>query len=235
MVGIEADLEVRLQGGQPQGILMRHGGPFTGYRDVLLRVEKIDGVKAVTPFIYAQVMLRSKNGASGAVLRGIDPATAGHVIKTLNHASLPDPPPPGSTAANARRIPGIVLGRELAKNLGVIQGDRIYLISPRGMLSPIGHVPSMKQFAVTGFFESGMYEYDQTFAYINLKDAQKILRLPDAVSGLDIRVTDIYQAKKIAEKIAARLGFPYWTRDWMQIRYIKSLKTCTRKVSTTTF
>ena len=98
MVGFEADLKARILGGQPQVILMRHGGPFTGYRDVLQQVEKIDGVKAVTPFIYAQVMLRSKNGASGAVLRGIDPATAGHVIKTLNHASLPDPPPPGSTA-----------------------------------------------------------------------------------------------------------------------------------------
>jgi lipoprotein-releasing system permease protein len=226
MAGFEADLKARILGGQPQVVLMRHGGPFTGYRAVLKEVEKVKGVKAVTPFIYAQIMLRSKNGASGAVLRGIDPATAGQVIKTLDHADLPDPPPPGSAAANVRRIPGIVLGRELAKNLGVLQGDRIYLISPRGMLSPIGHMPAMKQFAVTGFFESGMYEYDQTFAYINLKDAQKIMRMPDAVSGLDIRVSDIYQARSIAQQIIAKLGFPYWARDWMQMNrnLFKALK-----------
>jgi lipoprotein-releasing system permease protein len=118
------------------------------------------------------------------------------------------------------------LGRELARNLGVIEGDVIYLISLRGTLSPIGHLPAMKQFMVTGFFESGMYEYDQTFAYINIKDAQKIMRTGDAVTGLDIRVTDIYDARKVAQRIVAKLGFPYWAQDWMQMNrnLFKALK-----------
>jgi lipoprotein-releasing system permease protein len=87
-------------------------------------------------------------------------------------------------------------------------------------------VPAMKQFKVTGFFESGMYEYDQTFAYIHLKDAQKVMRIGNAVSGIDIRVTDLYKAREIAEKIVAKLGFPFWARDWMQMNrnLFKALK-----------
>jgi lipoprotein-releasing system permease protein len=147
-------------------------------------------------------------------------------MKTLQKVNLPDPTPATSSANSAPNIPSIVLGRELARNLGVIEGDVIYLISLRGNLSPIGHLPAMKQFMVTGFFESGMYEYDQTFAYINIKDAQKIMRMGDAVSGLDIRVTDIYDARNVAQRIVAKLGLPYWAQDWMQMNrnLFKALK-----------
>jgi lipoprotein-releasing system permease protein len=226
MTGFEADLKSRILGGQSQVMLMRHGGAFTGYTEVQKKVERIQGVTAATPFIYTQVMLRTKHGASGAVLRGIDPESAGRVMTTLQRVHLPGPTPPKSSADAVRSIPGIVLGRELARNLGVIEGDAIYLISLRGTLSPIGHIPSMKQFKVTGYFESGMYEYDQTFAYINLKDAQKIMGMGDSVTGLDIRVADIYDARNVAQRIMAKLGSPYWARDWMQLNrnLFKALK-----------
>jgi len=226
MTGFEADLKSRILGGQPQVMIMRHGGAFKNYRQILQEVEKTPGVEAATPFIYAQIMLRSKNGASGAVLRGIDPDSAGRVMKTLQHLNLPSSVEENSSPGSSPDIPGIVLGRELAKNLGVIEGDVIYLISPRGMISPIGHVPAMKQFKVSGFFESGMYEYDQTFAYINIKDAQKIMRIGDSVTGLDVRVADIYHARAVAQRITDKLGFPYWARDWMQMNrnLFKALK-----------
>jgi lipoprotein-releasing system permease protein len=228
MTGFEADLKTRILGGQPQVMILRHGGEgaFTQYREILQEVEKTPGVEAATPFIYAQIMLRSKNGASGAVLRGIDPESAGRVMKTLQGVYLPSSTEAKSSQSSPPNIPGIVLGRELANNLAVAEGDVIYLISPRGMISPIGHVPTMRQFKVTGFFESGMYDYDQTFAYINIRDAQKILRLGDSVTGLDIRVTDIYDARNIAKKIAHKLGFPYYARDWMQMNrnLFKALK-----------
>ncbi len=223
MTGFEADLKTRILGGQPQVMIMRHGGAFTQYRKILQEVEKTPGVEAATPFIYAQIMLKSKNGAAGAVLRGIDPESAGRVMKTLQDLNLPSSTEAKSSQSSS---PGIVLGRELAKNLAVVEGDAIYVISPRGMISPIGHVPTMRQFKVTGFFESGMYEYDQTFAYINIRDAQKIMRLGDSVTGLDIRVTDLYDARNIAQKITGKLGFPYWARDWMQMNrnLFKALK-----------
>jgi len=228
MTGFEADLKTRILGGQPQVMIMRHGGAgsFTKYREILEEVEKTPGVEAATPFIYAQIMLKSKNAASGAVLRGIDPESAGRVMETLQNIILPSSTAAKSTQSSKPDIPGIVLGRELAKNLAVVEGDAIYLISPRGMISPIGHVPTMRQFKVTGFFESGMYEYDQTFAYINIRDAQKIMRLGDSVTGLDIRVTDLYDARNIAQKITGKIGFPYWARDWMQMNrnLFKALK-----------
>jgi lipoprotein-releasing system permease protein len=217
MAGFEADLKSRILGGQSHVIVQRHGGAFTEYRKVMQDVQKIDGVEAATPFIYTQGMLRSKSGISGAVIRGIDPETAGRVISTLKNATLPSNSNVSSPSAKQPIVPGIVLGRELARNLGVIESDVIYLISPRGMLAPIGHVPAMKQFKVTGFFESGMYDFDSSFAYINLKDAQKILKMGDAVSGIEVRVTEIYKAREIGATIAAQLRFPYWARDWIQM------------------
>ena len=217
MTGFDADLKARILGGQSQVMLMRHGGQFKDYRSVLTQVGKAKGVEAATPFIVTQAMLRSKSGAAGVVIRGIDPATAGQVMATLAQVSLPDLSSNESNQQSSLREPGIVLGKELARNLGVIEGDRIYLISAHGMLSPIGHLPAMKQFKVTGFFQSGMYEYDQTFAFIHIYDAQKMLRMGDSVTGIDIRVNDIYAARAIADSIISELGFPYWARDWMQM------------------
>ena len=213
MAGFEADLKSRILGGQPQVIVKRHGGAFSDYHKILKEIEQSEGVEAATPFILSQVMLRSKGGASGAVLRGIDPKTAGRVMTTLQQVNLPDSAANGSSGDTGTAIPGIVLGRELARNLGDVEGDVIYLIS-------------MKQFRVTGFFESGMYDYDQTFAYINIKDAQKLMRMGKSVSGIDIRVTNIYDARKIAQQISSKLKFPYWAVDWMQMNrnLFKALK-----------
>jgi len=216
MSGFESDLKSRILGGQSHIVLMRHGGQFTDYRKILKDVEKIDGVKSATPVIYTQVMLRASSRVSGAVLRGIDPESAGRVIKTLDKISLHNPKT-GMGESPDNNVPGIVLGKELANNLGVGIGDTIYLISPRGMISPIGHLPAMKRFRVSGFFESGMYDYDGSFAYINIEQAQKILRMGNSVSGIEIRVGNMYKAREIAQKIVSSLGFPFWARDWMQM------------------
>ncbi len=212
MNGFDADLKARILGGQSHIVLMRHGSAFNQYHLVLEKIAGTPGVEAATPYIITQGMLRSKSGAVGAVVRGIDPQTAGQVMKTLEQVALTD-----VSAKLKTEVPGIVLGKELARNLGVIEGDMIHLMSPRGMLSPIGHIPAMKQFKVTGFFQSGMYEYDQTFAFIHLKDAQRMLRMANSVTGIDIRVDDIYQAREIADRLVSKLGFPYWARDWMQM------------------
>jgi lipoprotein-releasing system permease protein len=217
MNGFDADLKARILGGHSHIVLMRHGSAFNQYDLVLEKVVNTQGVEAATPYIITQGMLRSKSGAVGAVVRGIDPQTAGQVMKTLEQVALTDVTAKSNSEKSTPEVPGIVLGKELAHNLGVIEGDMIHLMSPRGMLSPIGHIPAMKQFKVTGFFQSGMYEYDQTFAFIHLKDAQRMLRMANSVTGIDIRVTDIYRAREIADRLISKLGFPYWARDWMQM------------------
>ncbi len=215
MAGFESDLKSRILGVESHLVVMRHGGGFSDYRNVLDLIESTKGVDAATPFIYTQTMLRSATGVSGAVVRGVDPKTVKNVVKVFNDVS-----PPGavdeSSPANDRE-PSIVLGKELARTLGVYKGESIYLISPTGILSPVGHVPAMKRFRVSGLFESGMYEYDGSLAYVNIGDAQKLLRMGESVSGIEVRVNDIYKAGEIGEKIVAKLGFPYWARDWMQM------------------
>ena len=217
MTGFEYDLKSRILGVESHIVIMRHNGPFSDYRNILEHVENTDGVEAATPFINSQVILRSSLSLSGAVLRGIDPDSADRVIKNLDKVSLKNLKETDQRKSTSIAMPAIILGKELAKNLGVMQGDPVYLISPRGMISPIGHIPTMKRFKVAGLFESGMYEYDRSLAYMHIKDAQKILRMGDSVNGIEVRVNDIYNARNIAGRIVKELGFQYWARDWMQM------------------
>jgi lipoprotein-releasing system permease protein len=217
MAGFESDLKSRILGVESHLVLTTHGGQFSDYRKVISKLERNKDIESATPFIYSQVMLRSASGVSGALLRGIAPESAGRVIKNFEGVSLKERFEIKKGKAGEPAIPGIILGEELAKNIGVMKGDTIYLISPRGMLSPIGHIPDMKRFKVTDFFKSGMYEYDSSLAYIDLADAQQLQKMGDTVTGIEIRVKDIYKAKEIGERIIDDLGFPYWIRDWMQM------------------
>jgi len=217
MSGFESDLKTRILGGQAHVILLHHGGTFTEYEAVLQRVTATPGVEAATPFIYTQIMLRSAAGVSGAVLRGVAPETVGQVIPSLKDVPFEAGEKPSKEEGASVVLPGIVLGKELAKSLGVQKGDTVQLISPKGMLSPMGHLPAMRRFRVSGFFESGMYEYDGTFAYIRMDEAQKLLRMPGAVTGIEVRVKDIYGARAVADRLVEQMGFPFWARDWMQM------------------
>jgi len=217
MSGFESDLKSRILGGQAHVVVLRHNGTFTDYETILRRVMETPGVAAATPFIYTQIMLRSADGISGAVLRGVAPETAGTVIPSLAGISFEEGKGENRNSEAGGDVSGIVLGKELAKSLGVLKGDPVYLISPKGMLSPMGHLPAMRRFRVVGFFESGMYEYDGTFAFIRLDEAQRLLRMPGAVTGIEVRVTDLYEARTVADRIVDQLGFPFWARDWMQM------------------
>jgi lipoprotein-releasing system permease protein len=217
MTGFEHDLKSRILGVESHIVIMRHNGPFSDYRNILEHVENTDGVEAATPFINSQVILRSSLSLSGAVLRGIDPDSADRVIKNLDKVSLKNLKETDQRKSTSIAMPSIILGKELAKNLGVMLGDPVHLISPMGMISPIGLIPTMKRFKVAGLFESGMYEYDKSLAYMHIKDAQKILRMGDSVNGIEVRVNDIYNAGNIAGRIVKELGFQYWARDWMQM------------------
>jgi lipoprotein-releasing system permease protein len=219
MTGFESDLKQRILGVESHIVLMRHDGSLTGYNQISKQIDKLHGVEAATPFIYSQIMLRSPTGVSGAVLRGIDPKSAGSVIKILKNSVLHRLERVQGQENSKTVVPGIILGKELARNLGVLKGDAVYLISSRGMISPIGYLPAMKRFEVVGLFESGMYEYDGSLAYINLKDAQKILNMKGSVTGIEVRVDDIYNARNIAKKIVSEFGFPYWARDWMRMNH----------------
>ncbi|MEK6677889.1 MAG: lipoprotein-releasing ABC transporter permease subunit [Nitrospirota bacterium] len=211
MTGFEEDLRNKILGTNSHIVIIDRGeGAIKDYKNIISKIEKVEHVISATPFIYNQVMLTTESGVSGVVLRGIDPSEEGKVTdikKNIKDGSL--------EALNEKQ--GIIIGKELAKRLLAFVGNKITVVSPLGVIGPMGTIPKMKSFEVVGIFESGMYEYDSTLAYISIKDAQQFFNMGEAVSGIEVRLDDIYIAGGISEKIQSILGFPYWARDWGQM------------------
>jgi lipoprotein-releasing system permease protein len=217
MSGAESDFRQRILGFQSHISVLRHGGQFSDYDFVSGQISDQPGVIEVSPYISGQVLLRSAYGVSGASVRGIRPDVSVKVIEGYDRTRLESVFAPPADEPDAPALPGMILGHDLAMNLGVSEGDVLYLISPKGMISPMGQVPSMRKFRVAGLFKSGMYEYDAFFAYMTIGDAQHALRMNDTVTGVDVWVNDMYRASAIKQTILSAIGTAYWAQDWMQI------------------
>ena len=220
MNGFKEDLREKILGVTSHVVISRFDGNISQYMEVKEKVEEVSGVNAATPFIYTQVMISSRKAISGAVLRGIEPKTASKVInlpKNLRSGSL-DELQAEKKPEGMRSTPGIILGNELARNIGVARGEPVTVISPLGRLTPLGRVPRSQTFRVAGIFDSGMYEYDSTIAYVSLWAAQRFLGIGERVTGIEVRVDEIYEADRVARAIGKALdGYPYWSRDWMRM------------------
>jgi lipoprotein-releasing system permease protein len=198
---------------------------LTDYEQVVERVRRAPHVTAVTPFVYSQVMLSSRTNAMGVVMRGIDPAREQLVTdlgKNIREGGLERLSEEVARAAHGEeevpaRPPGIVLGRELAKNLNTFLGDEMTVVSPMGTITPAGMMPKYRRFEVVAIFDSGMFEYDTSLAFISLSTAQRFFNLGDAVTGLQVKVDDVDRAPQVAQALRRELGFPYWTRDWTEM------------------
>jgi lipoprotein-releasing system permease protein len=195
------------------------------YEHLVERVQQAPHVIAVTPFVYSQVMLSSRSNAMGVVIRGIDPTREQLVTdlaKNIREGGLERLSEEVARASNVEeevpsRLPGMVLGRELAKNLNTFLGDEITVISPMGTITPAGMMPKYRRFEVVALFDSGMFEYDTSLAFISLPTAQRFFNLGDAVTGLQVKVDDVDRAPQVAQTLRRELGFPYWTRDWTEM------------------
>lgn len=223
MTGFEEDLKGKILGLNAHVLVLKYGDSVGDVKGLQEKIEKTKGVVATTPFIYSQAMLSSQLGASGVVLRGIDRKSSNKVINLSQYMvegsleNLEIPSGQKGPGVNTEGTPGIIIGRELAKNLGVIRGDRVQLMSPTGMITPVGVIPRMEAFKIVGIFDCGMFEYDSSMAFISLRAAQSLLGLGGRITGLEVKVADIYKADQVAAAINNTLGYPYWTRDWMKM------------------
>jgi lipoprotein-releasing system permease protein len=223
MNGFETDLRNKILGINSHIVLMQYTGAMKDYQKVLTEVEQVEGVVASTPFIFSQAMLRNEGRTSGVILRGMSVDSAFKVINlgkmhegNIDYLSERQRSTIG-LGKDKSVLPGIVIGKELAKNMGLLLFDPVSIISPMGISTPMGMVPKMKKFVVVGIFDSGFYEYDSTLAYVSLRDCQDFLNLGERVTGLEIKVNDIYKANIIAKSIEKKLGFPFWARNWMEM------------------
>jgi lipoprotein-releasing system permease protein len=211
MNGFRSDLMGKILGVNSHVLVLNLSGTFGGYEKVAEKVKKMDGVVAITPFVYTQVMINNSGRVSGAVLRGVDPRSAARVVnfdKMIKEGSL------SSLSSAEKGVPSIIIGSELAKQIGAGAGSLVTVISPEGKLTPLGRTPNTQKFRVTAIFDSGMYEYDASMVYISLGEAQRFLALGDNVTGLELKVKEVYKSDIIARKIQKALGYPYWTKDW---------------------
>jgi lipoprotein-releasing system permease protein len=231
MTGFKEDIQAKILGTTAHIIVQdRMKDGMSGYEETSRKVETVPEVVAATPFILKQVMLTTTSSAQGVVLRGIDPLREGKVtalgknlvsgqLEDLGkpiHVKLPPVDNPDGPLQSSEK-PGIILGRELALRLGVFVGDTVSVVSLTGTISAMGMVPKIRIFAVAGIFQSGMYEYDSSLAYIDLGEAQKFFGMGDNVTGVEIKVTDVFHANEIARSVEQSLGFSYGARDWMQM------------------
>jgi len=231
MTGFKEDIQAKILGTTAHIIVQdRIKDGMSDYDPVTKQVVSVPGVVAATPFVLKQVLLTTKTGVQGIVIRGIDPQREGTVTelaKNLSTGQLADlsrpvkvkqsPIDDPTSPAVETEKPGIILGKELALRLGVFVGDTVNVVSPVGPISAIGMVPKIRTFALAALFESGMYEYDSSLAYIDLAEAQKFFNMGQTVTGIEIKVTDVFRAAETARSVEQSLGFAYGARDWMQM------------------
>jgi len=214
MTGFQDGIKDKIIAAQPHILVVEGGG--RGMADaaaVAARLRPVSGVLAATPFVLQQALFTVQGGgATGGLLRGVDleaPAVREAIASQLKGGSL-DPLLQGGE-------PALLLGRELARTLGVIPGDTVTVISPQGAMTAVGLVPKMRRFLMAGYVEVGMYEHDASLAYTTLAAAQEFAGLGDRVTGVEVKLDDPFEAKTVAPRLAAAAGAPYWIRDWMDM------------------
>ncbi|MCK5098196.1 MAG: ABC transporter permease, partial [Desulfobacteraceae bacterium] len=214
MSGAENSFREKILGLEPHLLVMNYSGQFDNYQIAIAKIQTIQHVENVSPILFSQIMVRSASSFTGAMLRGIDPESKVKLIKGFSPEKL-------QAALKVRntdnKYPGVIIGKQLASSLGVTKGSKIVLMSPAGIISPMGHIPSMSRFLVTGIFESGMYEYDSALIYTHIAEAQKITGMKNGISALGVWVDDIFSVTLLKKKILSLLDYKFYARDWMDI------------------
>ncbi len=208
MNGFQKELRTRILGVASHIQITGINGELTGWPAIAEQAMKHPEVRAAAPFVQSQGMFSVDGGVKGTIVRGILPDQEDKVAdfrKTIQSGSLDDLRP-GEF--------GVVLGADLARSLRVFTGDKVTLIAPQGTVTPAGVVPRLKSFRVVGIFEVGMYEYDSGLALINLEDAQRLYQMDDRVTGVRLKVDDLFQAPRIARELVRYIDADAYLNDW---------------------
>jgi lipoprotein-releasing system permease protein len=208
MNGFQKELRTRILGVASHIEIVGITGELPDWASVMQQAAQHPEVRASAPFVQSQGMFTFDGGVKGAMVRGIIPEQEDRVAdfrKTIKSGSLDDLKP-GEF--------GVVLGADLARSLHVFTGDKVTLIAPQGTVTPAGVVPRLKSFKVVGIFEVGMFEYDSGLALINLQDAQTLYQMGDNVSGIRLKVDDLFQAPRIARELVRYINADAYLNDW---------------------
>ncbi len=220
MNGFGEELRSRILGVVSHVTVSGERGALQDWEGVTAEARKVPGYLASAPFVQGQGMLTHGRKASGVIVRGILPAEEPKVAEIGNkmvEGRLEDLQADGF---------GVILGRELAWKLGVEVGSKITLVTPEGQLTPAGLLPRLKRFTVVGIFEIGMYEFDSGLALLHIEDAARLYQMTGQVTGVRIKLDDIYRAPLRALELDEQLGGNYRVRDWTRehANFFRALK-----------
>ncbi len=208
MNGFEAELRHRILGMTAHSTITGGGGKLSDWPKLQEKVKDYPHVQGTAPFVRGQVMVNAGRRVSGTLLRGVFPeqeSAVSEVGDKMKRGALSDLQP-GKYQ--------IVLGAELASYLGAMVGDKVTVISPQVNSTPAGIIPRLRRFTVSGIFEVGMYEYDRNMAIIHIEDAARLFRMDNKVSGLRLKLDDLFNAPQITHELAKTLAGQYFVSDW---------------------
>jgi lipoprotein-releasing system permease protein len=214
MSGFHEDLQKKILGANAHAVVLSYKGLIED--DILSIYEKLKlepHVTSYSPFVLGQVMVSSGKKAHGIFIRGIDvekEIKTTDILRFIKDGSF-------QPLTSEKEIFNIILGKELALMLGVWVGDTINVVSPVGEIGPLGMLPKIKQFKVAAVFELGMFEYDMNLALVSLSAAKNFFGYEKGITGIEIRLDDIYNAPIVRDSLNKKLQFPYHVRDWMQM------------------
>ncbi|HEU4558578.1 MAG TPA: ABC transporter permease [Longimicrobium sp.] len=216
MTGLQTDLRDKILGVNPHIWVMTYGENMRmdDWRTPLEKVRKVPEVAAAGPFIHTEVAVRNRAGyTEAAILRGIDPYQPGPSVTGISATMRQHDLLPARTRSG---LPPIAIGQGLAGRASLLPGDTVVIISLQNVnVSAVGGLmPTIRKYEVTGTFRTGMYEYDNKFAYTSIPAAQELTGMGTAVSGLEVRVPDPGRATEVGDRIVGALGLPYRTDDW---------------------
>ena len=207
MNGFQNEMKSRVLSMVSHAVIKGYDGELLDWPTALQQAETMPEVVGAAPFIETEALLQASQTA-GAFIRGVLPDADGKVSEIGAKLKI------GKLSDLKAGEFDIILGVELAYKLGVDVGDKVTVFAPRVSISPAGAIPTSKRFTVVGLFEVGMYEYDSAMAVMHLSDAQKLFRMGDAVSGVQLKLRDMDKALQVARRLAVDLGGGFTIEDW---------------------
>ena len=194
-----------------------HNEGVDDYTEVVKMIHDVPHIIGMSPYILEKGMIRFGKRSTGVMVRGAEQATVNDVSDLGKNMIYGRLELEAVESESGRKIPGIVLGRYVADQIMADLGDKVVVISPTGVHSMF-QAPPVKQFVVTGFFETGFYEFDNTYVYISIESAQDLFRMGQKISGIEIRLDDLYRADSVVKDLDDRLGFPYYALTWFEMK-----------------
>jgi lipoprotein-releasing system permease protein len=221
MNGFEKELRDRILGMASHATVTTYAGKLPEWEQLAERLAGNERIVAMAPYVRGESMLSMGDRVSGALLRGVLPEMEGGVSDVVSHING------GDLSLLEEGKYGIILGSELAIALAASIGDAITVVSPQVTIGPTGILPRLRRFTVTGIFEVGMYEYDRGVALVHIKDAAKLFRLDDNVTGLRLKLDEIFDAPLIARDLSSELSRDYRVEDWTRqhANFFRAVKT----------